>query len=461
MIVSIVVAIFVLAVLIIVHEAGHFVVAKNVGVRVIRFSVGYPPRIWGFRRGETEYALGATPFGGYVRMLGDEVGEESGAEDLQGYLHEVELDLTEAHKLAIAHTSTKAVAVREDVPATLISLATGYAHAPSGAAADNFARAEFGRALKPEEAMLLEEIDSTGSVEAAIASLNEKRPAKLVERFRERAFPNQSLAKRFAIVLAGPFANIIFAPILLTFVFLHGVPYLKPVLGSIEVGTPAAMAGLHPGDTVTAINGKPATNWDDLSTTVKASQGAALTFDVTRPSNGSIEHLTFRISPRMQNEKNGMGGQTTAWVIGVLPRGDEGIEKVGALQAFPRAVEQSVHIAVSLVVGIAQIVDGTTPVRQALGGPIMIAQLAGREAHQGFASLALFVVMLSLELGIINLLPVPMLDGGHLLFFVFEAVRGKPLKLRHREIALQVGLLLLVALMAFVIFNDISRIVHS
>jgi regulator of sigma E protease len=118
-------------------------------------------------------------------------------------------------------------------------------------------------------------------------------------------------------------------------------------------------------------------------------------------------------------------------------------------------------MAETLVIGITEMIDGTTPVRQALGGPIMIAQMAGREAHAGLANVATFVVMLSLELGIINLLPVPMLDGGHLLFFIFEGVRGKPLKLRHRELALQVGLFLLVALMAFVIFNDIARIVHS
>ncbi len=112
-----------------------------------------------------------------------------------------------------------------------------------------------------------------------------------------------------------------------------------------------------------------------------------------------------------------------------------------------------------LVVGIAKIIEGATPMRQALGGPIMIAQIAGREVHQGFADLAMFMVSISLELGIINLLPVPLLDGGHLLFFVIEGIRGEPLKLRHREIAMQVGLFLLVILMAFVILNDLSRLI--
>jgi regulator of sigma E protease len=462
MLLSIVVAVLVLAILIIVHEAGHFVVAKKAGVRILRFSIGYPPRIWGIRRGETDYAIGLTPFGGYVRMLGDEIGDESGAEDLHSYLHEIELDLIEARKQASiaegdARRGTKNTAL---VRTELTEIATQYAKSGGGDEAEALAKRYFGRALSSEEAILLEEAGHSGSLETAIERLNQRKPERLMQSFRERAFPSQSLAKRFAIVLAGPAANILFAPLLLTVVYLHGVPYLKPVLGTVEQGTPAAAAGLRPGDTVVKINGKPVSTWDDLSTTVKRSHGATLSLIVDRQAGDSVQHLTIRVSPRLKGSKDEASGGV--WIIGVMPRGDEGLQRVGLLRAFQQAVVQTGHMASSLIVGIVRIIDGSTPVRQALGGPIMIAQLAGREAHQGFTNLALFMVMLSLELGIINLLPVPMLDGGHLLFFVFEAFRGKPLKLRHREIAQQVGLLLLVALMAFVIFNDISRIVqHS
>ena len=131
----------------------------------------------------------------------------------------------------------------------------------------------------------------------------------------------------------------------------------------------------------------------------------------------------------------------------------------GPLGAIRAGTIQTAQLMATLCIGIAKIFEGATPVREALGGPIMIAQMAGKEAHQGFADVALFTVMLSLELGIINLLPVPLLDGGHLLFFAIEGIRGKPMQLRHREIAMQVGLFLLVVLMAFVILNDISRIV--
>jgi regulator of sigma E protease len=165
------------------------------------------------------------------------------------------------------------------------------------------------------------------------------------------------------------------------------------------------------------------------------------------------------VVPKQLPEETVYGTQAPTWVIGVTPRGDKITRSYGPLAAIRAGSVETAQLLATLCVGIAKIFEGATPVRQALGGPIMIAQMAGREAHQGFADVALFTVMLSLELGIINLLPVPLLDGGHLLFFAIEAVRGKPLKLRHREIAMQVGLFLLAVLMAFVILNDISRLV--
>ncbi|MBF6569204.1 MAG: RIP metalloprotease RseP [Candidatus Binataceae bacterium] len=457
MLVSILSAVIILGILIVVHEAGHFAVAKRLGVRVLRFSIGYPPKIWGFRRGETEYAIGATPLGGYVRMLGDEVGEDLGSEDTEGYLKEVELDLLSS--VNGDGFALKQAAGRADE--ILLPIARRLAAAGSEAQAREIAQSEFHRSLKPEESMLLEEAAGASSMAAAIKALSARHPQRLLEQFRLRAFPNQRLAKRIAIVLAGPFANILFAPILMTFVFMYGVPHLLPVVGELQPKMPAAQAGLKTGDVITSINGAPTTSWMDLSSTVKSSHGAPLTINVDRSIKDKTDHLVFQIKPRREVEKTIYGASAPAWIIGVLPHGDEAIERVGLFRAVYRGVASTISMAETLVIGIAEMIDGTTPVRQALGGPIMIAQMAGREAHAGLANVATFVVMLSLELGIINLLPVPMLDGGHLLFFVFEGVRGKPLKLRHRELALQVGLFLLVALMAFVIFNDIARIVHS
>lgn len=457
MLVSILSAVIILGLLIIVHEAGHFVVAKQMGVRVIRFSIGYPPKLWGIRLGETEYAVGATPLGGYVRMLGDEVGEEAGSEDTEAFLREVALDLLEA-KVGNGLTLKVAEARADEL---LVPVGDRLAAAASEAEARDVALAEFHRPLRLEETMLLEEVARARSFEPAVKALSARHPERLLERFRCRAFPHQGLAKRIAIVTAGPLANILFAPVLLTAISMYGVPRLLPVVGQIQPGMPAAQAGLKTGDRILSINGVPINSWMDLSANVKASNGATLRIAADRTIAGKVEPLTFSLKPRYQTEKNVYGGSTPVWIIGVLPRGDQGIERFGPLRAVYHGCAESVSMLGSLVTGFAQIVDGTTPVRQALGGPIMIAQMAGQEAHEGLANLVMFVVMLSLELGIINLLPVPMLDGGHLLFFICESVRGKPLKLHHRELALQVGLLLLAALMAFVIFNDIARIVHS
>jgi len=194
---------------------------------------------------------------------------------------------------------------------------------------------------------------------------------------------------------------------------------------------------------------------------VKAGDGSAIKLEIDRGQKGGSARSTIVIKPTRLDQKTIYGTNATTWVIGVQPRGDQITKRYGPFGAVKEAGKTSVEMTVQMVVGIASIFSGTTPVREALGGPIMIAQMAGKEAREGLANLAMFTVMLSLELGIINLLPVPLLDGGHLLFFAFEGIKGKPLELRYREAMLQVGLFLLVALMAFVIFNDISRIVQG
>ena len=421
--------------------------AKKVGVRVLRFSIGYPPKLFGFRRGETEYSIGATPFGGYVRMLGDEVGEKPTPEEIALYLHEVGLDLIGA---AREHGAAPTGAGFDD---NLHALAERLSESAAGVA-----HSVIGRELKPDEALLLNEARGQAKVDDIIKSLSEHPPTLLVEAYCKRAFPTQSLGKRVLIVLAGPLANIVFAPLLLTFVFMYGVPQLLPVVGKTTKDLPAAKAGLQAGDRILAVNGQPMETWADFSKTVKAGDGSPITLEIDRPHGA---RSTIVIKPTRLEQKTLYGTNATTWVIGVQPSGDEVTKRYGPIGAVKEAGETSVEMTVQMVVGIASIFTGSTPVKDALGGPIMIAQMAGQEAHRGLANLAMFTVMLSLELGVINLLPVPLLDGGHLLFFVFEGVKGKPLELRYREAMLQVGLFLLVALMAFVIFNDISRIVQG
>jgi regulator of sigma E protease len=442
MITSIVAAAVIFSVLIVIHEAGHFIVAKRMGVRVLRFSLGYPPRLWGVRRGETDYAIGATPLGGYVRMLGDEVAAEPSAETLKGYLEELRLDLLGALKDSgwIERTGKTG-------DEALLAVAT-----PSEG---ETIAAALGRAPKGDEMVLLREIARVGQVALAIERLTENRPSALIEAFNQRAFPSQPLRRRFAIVLAGPAANILFAPLLMIIVFMAGVPVTLPVLGTADPRMPGYAAGLRPGDRVLAIDGHPTETWDDFSRAIKSSAGRVLRLTVER-TNAKFD---LSVQPKLITTKTIYGDEAPTWIIGVTPNGTEKIRRFGPIDATVQGTLETGRMVGMLSIGIAKIVEGATPMRQALGGPIMIAQIAGREVHQGFADLAVFMVSISLELGIINLLPIPLLDGGHLLFFVIEGIRGEPLKLRHREIAMQVGLFLLVILMAFVILNDLSRLI--
>jgi len=450
MLTSIVAAVVILGVLIVVHETGHFVMAKRCGVRVLRFSIGYPPKLWSFRRGGTEYALSAVPFGGYVRMLGDEIGDGPGANDSEILLHEIGFDL-----IAAARTGGF-VPSSSDPEQQLLEVARSAKRAGSG----NGASALFGRKPSPLESMLLEEVERRGSTSEAINALVAARPQVLLEALKARSFPTQSVIKRLLIVFAGPLANFLFAPVALLIVFMYGVPHLLPVLGEVRKGMPAATAGLRTGDHVLAIGGHPLKTWDQLSETVRNSGGHELAFELERSDKTGTHRELVKLAAARENS-GGLLGASGNWVIGVMPRGDSAVERLGPIAAANRAVVETGTMTVMLVSGIAEIIKGSTPLKEAMGGPIMIAQLAGQQAHQGFANVALFTVMLSIQLAIINLVPVPMLDGGHLAFFLIEAARGKPVPTQHREMAQRVGLVVLVALMAFVIFNDISRIVQG
>lgn len=352
---SIVIAIIILGLLIFVHEAGHFLVAKWSGVMVTRFSLGFGPRLLAWRRGETEYALSAIPLGGYVKMLGDD----------------------------------------------------------------------------PEEEVPVYE--------------------------RARAFSTQPLGKRSLIVLAGPFMNLVTAFVAFSLVFgLYGAgsPTDAPKIGGVMDGMAAAKAGLRAGDTVVSIDGTPITTWDELSQRVRASGGAALSFDVRR-ADGSTATLT--VSPEERPEKSPFGEEIgKAYLIGI-ERFVE-VQPVSLASAIGLGAYQTYFWVKMTLLSVVKIFQGSVSARD-LGGPILIVQAAGQQADLGLEYLIRFLGLISVNLGVLNLLPIPVLDGGHLLFFGFEALRGQPLAVRHREMAQQVGLFLLLALMVFVFFNDISRIV--
>ena len=272
-----------------------------------------------------------------------------------------------------------------------------------------------------------------------------------------RAFSTQPLWRRAAIVVAGPTMNLVTAFVAFTIVFAFfgaGSPTEAPKIGGVMPGMPAANAGLARGDTVLAIEGKPIATWDELSETVRASGGRPLKVSV-RHEDGSTGELTVTPEERPEHSPfNEVIGK--AYLIGI----ERFIEfsPVSFLSAIGLGAYQTYFWVKMTLLSIVKIFQGAVSARE-LGGPILIVQAAGQQAQLGFEYLIRFLGLISVNLGVLNLLPVPVLDGGHLLFLSFEAVRGKPLAIRHREMAQQVGLFLLLALMVFVFYNDISRIV--
>src|SRR5271163_3048588 len=329
MLTSIISAIIILGTLVLIHEAGHFVVAKRCGVRVLRFSIGYPPKLFGIRRGETEYAIGATPFGGYVRMLGDEIGDELGPAEVQVYLTEVARDLVQAaENAAPVDPELRSVVEARNDESLMLAQAAGQ----SGPAQDNakssadrelnvqlyaltqalgrspdperLMRKMLGRAPRQEERDLLDEVQRRKEAAEAIKFLSEHRTPALMRQIEKRSFPTQSLPKRFAIVLAGPAANILLAPILLAFVFMYGVPSLLPVVGQLQKGMPAAKAGLHQGDRILSIDAQPIHTWEDLSAAVKKSHGAQLKIEIERADS---QRQSLAMVPTQVHEPGAMG----------------------------------------------------------------------------------------------------------------------------------------------------------
>jgi regulator of sigma E protease len=273
----------------------------------------------------------------------------------------------------------------------------------------------------------------------------------------DRAFSQQSLLKRLGIVVAGPAMNLITAFVAFTVVFAiygAGSPSDAPKIGGVMEGMAAAKAGLARNDTVLAIDGKELTTWEQLSDTVRASGGASLRFQVRR-ENGAVDEVA--VTPEEKPDRTPFGEEIgKAYLIGI-ERFVE-IEPVSLVNAIGLGAYQTYFWVKMTLLSVVKIFQGHVSARD-LGGPILIVRAAGQQAQLGLEYLIRFLGLISVNLGVLNLLPIPVLDGGHLLFFGFEAVRGRPLAIRHREMAQQVGLFLLLALMVFVVYNDISRIV--
>jgi regulator of sigma E protease len=343
--------VIVLGILVFVHELGHFLLAKKLGVAVLKFSLGFGPKLIGKKIGETEYQIAAVPLGGFVKPLGEDPSEEMKEED------------------------------------------------------------------------------------------------------RPRSLWAQPIWKRSLIIGAGPLFNFLLAAVLFSGINLFGIPYYPAKIGEVSSGLPAEMAGLKKGDVVLSVNGERVTKWDDLSKIIRNSKGTDLLLEVKRDG----EVLEIKVTPKPSTQKDLFGEQISVFVIGITPFDEIIVEKVGPLVALGKGLSQTWFGIKLTVVSIVKLIQRVIPAKT-IGGPILIAQLAGEQAKRGLVSLILFMAILSINLGVINLFPIPILDGGHFLFLGLEAILRRPLSIKKMEIAQQIGLIFIILLMLFAFYNDLIRI---
>jgi regulator of sigma E protease len=445
---SLIAFLVVIGVLIVIHELGHFMMARLAGVGVERFSVGFGPVLWRYRGKETEYCLSAIPMGGYVKMMGDDENPLEG-----GGGPSVDPGKSFAGKsilarflivfagpgmnfvlAAVIFALVYMIVGRPVLPAVVGGVAPDGAAAKAGLVAGDRVRAVDGRPVEHWDELIRLVRDGGG--------------------------------KPLELTLGGPAGaerRITVPPARVTEKDVFGderevwdigaVPFVAATIGDVVSGYPAAQAGVESGDTVLAIDGRPVVTWGDLAEAISRRADQPTRLEVRRGG----ETRTLTVTPRAVKDRGPDGKETTVGRIGISPAPAASYVRLNPLVALWEGAEKTAEVTALTAIGLWKIIVGQLD-RSNIGGPIQIAQAAGEQARHGLSNLAFFTAVISVNLALLNLLPVPMLDGGHLLFFVCEAILGRPLSVRKREVAQQVGLVLLLMLMVFAVYNDLVRI---
>jgi regulator of sigma E protease len=279
---------------------------------------------------------------------------------------------------------------------------------------------------------------------------------ELTEAEKARSFAHKPPLARIAIVMAGPIFNLVFAWMIFILLCMLGVPTVTARIGDAIKDKPAAKAGVLKDDVVTAINGRSISQWEDIAGMIAAGKGQPINLSVKR--NG--QDLQFTITPEPRVSKNLFGESVKGYAIGIAAAGEIVLEKSNPFQAVVKGSAQTWKVIDLTVMSLVKMVQRVVPM-DSVGGPIMIAKMAGETAQMGASSFLAFMALLSINLGVLNLLPVPVLDGGHLFFFFCELIIGRPVNQKVREYAQQIGLFLLLSLMVLAFYNDIIRYFFS
>jgi regulator of sigma E protease len=429
-----------LGLLIFIHELGHFLVAKANGIRVERFSLGFGPHI-GVQIGETEYCLSLLPLGGYVKMSGQEDFEEGDIVPLDDPRAFSSKPLWARIQVVLAGPAMNLI-----LPFILMPLVFMIGRqepkylrqTPTiiGVQADTpAAKAGF------EKGDLIVQVDGDDVVSWDRVLKNIAKPAGSEIKFKVKR-GNEEIEKTVQLTAAeGGGAYVGIEPI---FFF-----DMDPVVGAFQPGSPAEKAGLQVGDRVVAINGQPVADWPAMADKVNASQGKELLLTVSR--NGETKELKATPIHNAELKK---------YVIGVAKGSSpENYQKLtyGFVDAFKKGVRENVMLFGLTFKVLKDLVTLKASYKD-LGGPVRIAQISAKAAEQGLGNFLYLLAFLSIQLGVLNLLPIPVLDGGHLLFMAYEGIAGKALSMKKRLVAQQVGMVLLLTLMVFVTVNDIDSV---
>jgi len=266
------------------------------------------------------------------------------------------------------------------------------------------------------------------------------------------SFQHKRLGQRAAVVAAGPFANFLFAFVLLAGLFyIVGLPEPLPAVGTVKADSAAAKAGFEPGDLIVRIQGEPMKRFEDLRLFVRERAGQPLEFEVRRGD----EDVFLTATPQTVTVEEEDGVERQIGLLGVTPDPSQiEYEAVGPFAAMGAAGERTVGLTTQILSALGEIISGSRTTDE-LGGPLRIAQISGQVAQGGVINLIFFMAALSVNLGLINLFPIPMLDGGHLAYYAAEAIRGRPLGRRFQEYGFRFGLILVLLLMVFATWNDL------
>lgn len=273
---------------------------------------------------------------------------------------------------------------------------------------------------------------------------------------RAVSFHHKRLSQRVAVVAAGPVANFVFAIVLLAALFSTvGQPFTPADVGQVQPGSAAEHGGIKPGDTITAIDGRKIERFEDVQQAVALNGGAAMHI-VVRRDGGEV---SLDVTPQMTERTDRFGNVHRVGLLGI---GRSGVEYVrrDPVTAVWRAVQETWNLSSGTLKAIWQMAVGARTTDE-LGGPLRIAQMSGEVAQGGVVAIVWFMAVLSVNLGLINLFPIPVLDGGHLLFYVAEAIRGRPLGQRAQEYGFRIGLALVLTLMVFATWNDLVHLYAS